>query len=497
MSSADNAVSIAALKDSIANLTTDSQNYWLIWAGVLVFSVQLGFMCLEVGSIRITDTRKILVKVIMDTSMISLFYWAFGYAFAYGQSKLQDNKRNAGFIGDTFYFYSESPDNYDSNFAGYGHMFFNFALAAVASSIVSGAMAERSHLIPYFLYSAFLGGFVYPVVSHWVWATPGWLCAWHEFKGETDLYMDVGTIDFGGAGVVHLTGAVAAAWGAWWLGPRRGRFVNGVAQHQHTHSQPLQAMGTLLVWTGCYAMNIGHVFTMGSSSFAGTAGRIAITTTLSAAASAITSLSIGCYNEGDYNLEFLMSGAMSGLVAITSGCATVAPWAALVVGIIAAFVFHGGHWLTLHVMKIDDVTKAVSVHGWCAVWGCIATGIFSRKEEVFEVFGTNSEGLIYGGSDILGANITFVCVTIAWVSGWMWLFFGACYYAGVLRLSTAEEDVMLKGIELHKGGIIVHLPVSSDEAAASSEEIDLADTYQSTKEMIGAPSTDPRADLKA
>jgi Amt family ammonium transporter len=485
MSASDNAVSIVALQASIAKLASDNQNYWLIWAGVLVFSIQLGFLCLEVGTVRIKNTRNILIKNMMDTAMVSLFYWGFGYAFAYGQSQAQDSKKSAGFIGDTLYFYSANPENLHANFAGYGHMFFNYALAGVASSIVSGAMAERSHLATYFLYSAFLGGFVYPVVSHWVWATPGWLCAWHEFKGETDLYMDVGAIDFGGSGVVHLTGAVAAAWGAWWLGPRRGRFINGIAQHQHNHSQPMQVMGAFMVWAGWYAMNIGHAFTMGTSSAA--AGRIAITTTLSAAGGAITSMIIGFQLEGDYNLDFIMNGAMSGLVAISSGCAVVAPWAALVIGIIAAFVFHGGHWLTLHFMKIDDVTKAVAVHGWNGIWGCVATGLFARQEEVFEVFGTKEQGLFYGGSNILGTNITFVCVTVCWVSFWMCGFFGACHYAGCLRLSEKEEDVILEGIELSRGD------QNNNELVPDVEgDLDLADTYQSTKEMVGAPSIDPR-----
>ena len=171
--------------------------------------MQLGFLCLEVGSVRLKNTRNILLKNMMDSCITALFYWGFGYAFSFGQSSLQDDKHSAGFIGDTLYFYSGNPDEPQINFAGYSHMFYNLMLAGVSSSIVSGSMAERSNLAAYCCYSAFYAGFVYPVVAHWVWSTPGFLSAWHEFKGTSDKFMESGVIDFGGAGVVHLSSAHA------------------------------------------------------------------------------------------------------------------------------------------------------------------------------------------------------------------------------------------------------------------------------------------------
>lgn len=484
--SSDNAADIAALNATVATIKSDSQNFWLIWAGVLVFSIQLGFMCHEVGTVRLRNTRNILIKNMMDTSISALFYWGFGYAFAFGQSTLQDNKKTAGFIGDSFYFYSGNPENLHTNFSGYSHMFYSLALAGVASSIVSGAMAERAGLMAFFLYSAFLTGFVYPVVSHWVWATPGFLCPWHEFRGESDLWMDVGVIDFGGSGVVHLTGATAAAWGAWWLGPRRGRYdADGNALPQPNHSQPMQMMGATLIWAGWYAMNIGSVFTTGDSTLSGVAGRVALTTTLSASAGGVTSLIWSNVRTGEYTVNALINGMMAGLVSISAGCATVAPWAAFVIGILSTVVYNLGSWLTVHLLRIDDVSDAVAVHGWCGIWGCVAAALFSRPEEMMQVYGSLQKGILYGGGNMLAANFGFTCLVVAWVSGWMCLFFGVCYYAGVLRISEQEEDALLDGIELvlPKTVDIAGQAVPTSEDDVGSEKT-MDNVYKSDQEKI-------------
>ena len=144
---------------------------------------------------------------------------------------------NASFAGNDLFFYSGTPDKHmfdaaddfgtlagSYNFAGYAHFFFNFTFAATAASIVSGAVAERCGMWAYFLYSAVLSGFVYPIVAHWVWAQPGWMCAWNLYEGTSDPLNDVGVVDFAGSGVVHMTGGLAGLIGAATVGPRIGRF---------------------------------------------------------------------------------------------------------------------------------------------------------------------------------------------------------------------------------------------------------------------------------
>merc|ERR1711988_302249 len=152
--------------------------------------MQCGFCMLEVGTVRIKNTKNILVKNILDACIGAILYWGFGYGLSYGMQK-DTSADNASFAGNDLFFYSGTPDKHmfdaaddfgtlagSYNFAGYAHFFFNFTFAATAASIVSGAVAERCGMWAYFLYSAVLSGFVYPIVAHWVWAQPGWMCAW-------------------------------------------------------------------------------------------------------------------------------------------------------------------------------------------------------------------------------------------------------------------------------------------------------------------------------
>jgi len=379
----------------------------------------------------------------MDVCFVALFYWGFGYAFAYGVSVLQENKKNAGFIGDTLYFYSANAGQLQTNFAGFAHMFFQFTLAAASVSIISGAIAERAVMATYFVVGGFYAAFVYPVVSHWVWSTPGWLCAWNSFMGTQDLYMDVGAIDFAGSGVIHLVGGTAAFFGAWWMGPRRGRFdASKAAVAMPGNNDTMQVMGTLLLWIGWLGINVGMVFTHGYSGLA--AGRVAMNTMLCGAAGAISSMLFSFYRTGDYNLVSINNGVLSGLVASSAGCATVAPWAAVVTGLFAGLVYHFGSWLTL-LFGVDDVTDSVAVHGWNGIWGCVASGLFSRQAEMLEVFGSAQEGLFYGGGNILAANVVLVCTAVSWTAAWSFFVFGGLHYAGMLRIAEKTEQANIDG----------------------------------------------------
>ncbi|KXZ41390.1 hypothetical protein GPECTOR_498g458 [Gonium pectorale] len=98
---------------------------------------------------------------------------------------------------------------------GWHSWLFQWALCAVATCIVSGAVAERCALPAYLAYAFFLSAFVYPVVVHWVWSPQGWLSAFNMSRDGYALILRTGAIDFAGAGVVHMTGGMAALMGAW------------------------------------------------------------------------------------------------------------------------------------------------------------------------------------------------------------------------------------------------------------------------------------------
>ena len=196
------------------------------WAATLVFSMQLGFCCLECGTVRQKNVKNILFKNLADAAIAGIMFWMIGYAFAYG-------KGTNGFVGGGTDYFISSRD--------YSLFFFQYAFAATSVSIVSGAVAERCTLIAYLGYSILLSGIVYPIVVYWVWSDGGFLSLFRPDEKS-------GAIDFAGSAVVHLTGGVAALVASAILGARVGKFgssESATPNHVHLkpHSEPLQAVG--------------------------------------------------------------------------------------------------------------------------------------------------------------------------------------------------------------------------------------------------------------
>ena len=196
--------------------TADGDAFWLLFGTVLVFFMQAGFAMLEVGSVRLKNTKNILIKNIFDASIAAIFWWWTGYALAFGQDDFgTEGEGNNGFIGTTGFGYTGAKaESVEGKTYGKAFFLFQWAFAGAAATIVSGAVAERCKFIPYLVYSVVITGFVYPIVVHVAWSSSGKLSPWREGR----LFADCGVIDFAGSGVVHLTGGTAAFVGAYTLG---------------------------------------------------------------------------------------------------------------------------------------------------------------------------------------------------------------------------------------------------------------------------------------
>ncbi|XP_069178973.1 putative ammonium transporter 1 [Procambarus clarkii] len=178
-------------------LQNDLDTLFLIVFGILIFILQTGFAFLEAGSVRSKNTTNILLKNMLDVFIGGIAYWLVGFPLAFGGGN--------SFSGTEYW------ASYGLSDEHLAFWFFQFVIATTASIIISGSMAERCAFNAYLIYTTVLSAVVYPVVSHWTWSDVGWL--------KTQHYQD-----FGGSGVVHLTGGVAALVGAVILGPRIGRF---------------------------------------------------------------------------------------------------------------------------------------------------------------------------------------------------------------------------------------------------------------------------------
>lgn len=338
--------------------------------------------------------------------------------------------------------------------------YFQFAFAATAATIVAGTVAERCKMAAYLCYSVFLTGFVYPVIVHSLWASDGFLSSFanEPFRGQ-------GVIDFAGSGVVHMTGGATALVAALVLGARKGRFHDEDGNVLESpaefppHSVALQILGTFILWVGWYGFNPGSSLQIANSTSAAVSALAAVTTTIAAAAGCVSCMFLDTIitatkdGEVSYDLTMAMNGCLGGLVAITAGCAVVAPWSAVVIGMVAGVVYYVGS-KTLIYFKIDDAVDAIPVHLGNGIWGILAVGLFAEPSRQALAYSGNIThvGWFYNTSDgnLLLNQFIGVCWILGWVTVVMGPFFIALNFLGMFRVDALEEEVGLD-ISHHRG----------------------------------------------
>lgn len=334
----------AAVQDEAVNTV------WLIIAAALVFFMQTGFALLESGMSRSKNAVNVVMKNYMDVCLGSMVFWAVGFGIMFGVNK-------TGFVG-TSHGFPQFEDEWSYTF-----LFFQMMFAATATTIASGAMAERTRYAGYLLGAIIITAIIYPVFGSWVWG---------GFFGGQGWLAQLGFVDFAGSTVVHSVGAWCALAGIIVVGPRLGRFdpVTGQARTIPGHNLNNVAMGGFILWLGWFGFNAGSTLQADLS-----LGKIALNTHLSACAGALGTFLCQAALRKPILLTHTINGSIGGLVAITAGCATMSPSYAIVTGLVAGFVVIMGSYL-MEKLKLDDAVGAVPVHGFAGVWGTLAAGLF-------------------------------------------------------------------------------------------------------------------------
>ncbi len=409
----------APTAEEFASLKVSIDTSWVLLTGFLVFLMQLGFAILETGMIRQTAAVNALIENFIEAGIGGICWWVLGFGLAFGL----DN--GSGLFGTSLF----APGIEAADTIFYGNIsvltmfFFQFAFAATASTITTGAMAERVNFIGNLIYTAIVCAFIYPIVVHWVWGG-GWL-------------FQQGFFDFAGGAVVHTVGAVIALVGAKMLGPRKGKVWG---QAMPAHNLGLALTGTLILWFGWYGFNPGS--TLGAFGVSGTIGIVVLNTTLGGAAGLMSAMFFQYFRSGKWDLIATMNGSLAGLVIVTPGCAFISPLAALIIGL-------AGGVIVLVVtdvverFKIDDAVGAFAVHAGGGISGILAIGLFA--EPTLTPFAANIKSgfgglLIPGGSaDIMITQIIGISAIIAWCTVTSVIMFGALKAAGLLRVNVAAE----------------------------------------------------------
>ncbi|MDP6556262.1 MAG: ammonium transporter [Pirellulaceae bacterium] len=335
-------------------------NLDLVWVALcagLVFLMQPGFMCLESGLTRSKNSINVAVKNIADFAVSVALFWAFGFALMFGLT-------HVGVIGTSGFLlpFRESGAGLTVFFL-YQAMF-----CGTATTIASGAVAERMKFGGYLIGAIVLSSFIYPIFGHWAWGgiiegeSAGWLSA-------------MGFVDFAGSTVVHSVGGWFALALVILLGPREGRFPSEGPPRKFTGQNiPNALLGVLLLWIGWIGFNGGSTLTADDS-----VPLILANTMLAGSAGLLAALAIGWPIRGRPEVDLMMNGSLAGLVAITANCHAVSAPSAFLIGAIAAVVMLACTWL-LEWFRIDDVVGAIPVHVGAGVWGTLAVALFADTE---------------------------------------------------------------------------------------------------------------------
>ena len=382
--------------------------------GFLVMFMAAGFAMLESGMVTSKSVSVICAKNIGLFSIAGIMFWLVGYNLAYGIPE-------GGYIGN-FIPWSDSSA-IDTGYADGSDWYFQMVFCATTVSIVSGAMAERIKLWPFFLFAAILSGILYPIVMGWQWGG-GWLA-------------EIGFSDFAGSTLVHSTGGAAALAGAIIIGPRLGRFTKSGTPAPikpfAASSIPLVTLGVFVLWLGWFGFNGGSQLAMGTADDAIAVSTIFINTFLAGAGGVNVIWVVTRLGFGKTDVVQMLNGCIGGLVAITAEPLLPSPLAAILIGAVGGIIVVYGTKL-LFSLKIDDVVGAIPAHLFAGIWGTLIVPI-TNPDASF------SAQLI----GVLAVNIfVFIAAYIIW----------SIMKATVgLRLSKEAE---IKGTDVSETGVIAY-----------------------------------------
>ena len=320
--------------------------------GFLVMWMAAGFAMLESGMVRSKNVSTICLKNVGLYSISGIMFYIVGYNLAYGIPE-------GGYIGSFTSFVA--AEDMATGYSAHSDWFFQMVFCATTVSIVSGTIAERIKIWPFFIFAAILAGIIYPIEMGWQWGG-GWLAS-------------MGFSDFAGSTLVHAAGGAAALAGAIIIGPRIGRFgKDGTSTPIPASSIPLATLGTFILWLGWFGFNGGSQLAIGTMDDAVAVSNIFVNTNIAACSGLIVAMLISQTLYGKVDVTFALNGALAGLVSITAEPLMPTAYSSMLIGGIGGMIAVFGTQF-ISSLKIDDVVGALPVHLIAGIWGTIAVAI--------------------------------------------------------------------------------------------------------------------------
>ena len=408
--------------------------FYAIMSGALVMWMAAGFTMLEAGLVQQKDVSEIVTKNLGLFSIACVMYLICGFVLMYPSDAvfaISGGLDDAGeaivygilpAIGTSWGLSTDMPIEeigmaYSMDYSQQADFFFQVVFVATAMSIVSGAVAGRMKLIPFFIFAVILTAFIYPTQGYWNWGG-GFLST-------------LGYSDYAGSGTVHLLGAAAALGVVTLLGPRNGKYgPDGSINPIPGSNIPLAALGTLILWLGWFGFNGGSELVISDEASAIAVSQVFLNTNMAAAGGVLGALILSLVMTGKSDVTMVINGAIAGLVAITAGPSAPTGGESVIIGFIGGLIVYASI-LYLDKKNIDDPVGAISAHGTAGIFGVMVVPL------------TNAD-----------ASFFYQFIGVVSIAGFGFLAsFGAVYVINMLTPIRASDEEQSVGLDVSEIGV--------------------------------------------
>jgi len=355
--------------------------FYAVMAGALVMFMAAGFTMLEAGLVQKKDVSEIVTKNIGLYSIACIMYLVCGFMVMYPSTFFIEGflpKFSLASLGlSTSLPNEEIGIPYGMEYSQQADFFFQVVFVATAMSIVSGAVAGRMKLIPFFIFAIVLTGVIYPIQGYWNWGG-GFLNT-------------MGYSDYAGSGTVHLCGAAAALAVALVLGARKGKYAeDGTSLPMPGSNIPMAALGVWILWLGWFGFNGGSELAIASEGSAIAVSQVFLNTNMAASGGVVAAIFISLILTGKMDVTMAMNGAIAGLVAITANPLDPTAGSAVLIGAAGGALVYFSILFFDKTLKIDDPVGAISAHGIVGILGVMVVPLSNDASFVTQFIGVIS-----------------------------------------------------------------------------------------------------------
>lgn len=387
----------------------------------LVFFMTPGLAFFYGGLVRRKNVCNTMMACVTIMGLSVLLWTMFGYSLSFGGN-------HAGIIGDFRWAFLNDvgweAGPYADTIPHLVFAAFQMMFAMITPALITGAVVGRMRFKALFAFIALWSFLVYYPMAHMVWGEGGFLAA-------------IGSVDFAGGNVVHISSGVSALVLATYLGRRKGYEKTSY----RIHNIPFVVLGASLLWFGWFGFNAGSALAAD-----GLAAHAFMTSAISSAAALVSWMLIDVIKDGKPTLVGASTGLVVGLVAITPGAGFVPIWSSYIIGALVSPICYFTMNFIKHKLKIDDALDAFGCHGIGGVWGGIATGLFA-KTSINSV--ARWDGLVFGNVHLFVAQVLSIIITAAVAVVGTLICIGIIRIFTPLRVNQKEEAL---GLDISQHG---------------------------------------------